>query len=117
VRLFWKGDWFALLIVGVVFGLLILWKYLPPRTGPGKSYTVVIESARGTEEVLVTPNDAKELIIPGPLGDTIVALQGGKVFVVTSPCPDKVCMKMGKIPDDTDFIACVPNRVVLRLKR
>lgn len=117
MHLFRRSDLFALVAVGVILGLFLFWKYVPQRTGPGESYTVVIESERGSEEILVTPNEARELLIPGPLGNTVVALRGGKVFVVTSPCPDKVCMKMGKIPDDTDFIACVPNRVVLRLKR
>ncbi len=115
MHLFRKGEWLALLVAGVVLGLFFL-KYAPPRAGRGEGYTVVIESEKGTEEILVTPEDEKELTIPGPLGKTVLAVKGGEVFVVTSPCPDKVCIKMGKIPH-IDFIACVPNRVVIRLKR
>lgn len=116
MHLFRKGEWLALLVAGVVLGLLFFLKYAPPRMDRRESYIVIIESEKGAEEILVTPEDEKELTIPGPLGKTVLAVKGGEVFVVTSPCPDKVCIKMGKIPH-IDFIACVPNRVVIRLKR
>lgn len=115
--LFRRGDWFALIAVGVVLGILVLFRYVPLGTPVPERFSVLIESAEGQREVPVTPEKDEEIAIPGPLGVTIVAIRGGKVFVVTSPCPDKVCIKTGKIPDDTDFIACIPNRVVIRMRR
>lgn len=115
--LFRKGDWFTLLAVGVVLGILFLFRYVPFEGRTPEAFTVTIESVGGTREALVTPEKNEEIALSGPLGVTIVAIRGGKVFVVTSPCPDKVCIKTGKIPDDTDFIACVPNRVFIRVRR
>lgn len=115
--LFRRSDWFTLLAVGVVLGILFLFRYVPFESRPQGSFTVTIESMKGIQEVLVTPEKNEEIPLSGPLGVTIVAIRGGKVFVVTSPCPDKVCIKTGKIPDDTDFIACIPNRVFIRMRR
>lgn len=115
--LFRKSDWFVLGAVGIVLGMLFLFRYVPFGTQVAERFSVIIESAEGEREVLVTPERNEEIAVSGPLGVTIVAIRQGKVFVVTSPCPDKVCIKTGKIPDDTDFIACIPNRVVIRMKR
>ncbi|MCS7242999.1 MAG: NusG domain II-containing protein [Candidatus Caldatribacterium sp.] len=115
--LFRKSDWFTLGAVGVVLGILFLFRYVPFASHAPERFTVTFESMEGMQEVLVTPERDEEIALRGPLGVTIVAIRGGRVFVVTSPCPDKVCIKTGKIPDDADFIACVPNRVFIRIRR
>jgi hypothetical protein len=43
-----------------------------------------------------------------------VKIEGGKVWVSSSPCPDHICIEMGKIPDNGGFIACIPNRIIIR---
>lgn len=116
--LFRRGDWFVLGAVGIVLGMLFLFRYVPfERSEHPERFSVVIESVEGVREILVTPEKDEEIPLSGPLGVTIVAVRQGRVFVVTSPCPDKICIKTGKIPDDTEFIACIPNRVVIRVKR
>jgi hypothetical protein len=52
----------------------------------------------------------------GPRGDTIVAISGGTVRVVDSPCPDKTCVAAGPIARTGQFIACLPNRVSVTLE-
>jgi len=110
-----RNDIFPLIAVGIVFGFLLVFKYFP--LPGGSSYKVLVESDEGKREVTVTADSRETLRLRGPLGETTVAIQNGKVWVVFSPCPDKTCIKMGKIPDNTDFIACIPNRVVIRLLR
>ncbi len=115
MQLFRRGDIFSLLAIGVVFGMLLVFKYFPFPEAPSSSYRIVIESEEGQREITVAPETRETLTLRGPLGQTTVAIQGGKVWVVFSPCPDKTCIKMGKIPDNGGFIACVPNRVVIRM--
>lgn len=110
-----RNDLFPLIAVGLVFGFLFLFKYVPFQND--SSYRVILESAEGKREILVKSDTRETLKLGGPLGETTVVIQNGKVWVVFSPCPDKTCIKMGKIPDDTDFIACIPNRVIIRLVR
>lgn len=110
-----RNDLFPLIAVGLVFGFLFLFKYVSFRDD--SSYRILLESAEGKREILVTPDTRETLNLRGPLGETTVVIQNGRVWVVFSPCSDKTCIKMGKIPDNTDFIACIPNRVVIRLLR
>ena len=58
----------------------------------------------------------KELSIPGPLGDTIVVIRNGKAFVQDSPCRDKTCVRMPPISRPGEWIACLPNRVFVRVQ-
>jgi hypothetical protein len=111
-----RNDIFPLIAIGIVFGFLLVFKYLPV-SGNSSSYRVRIESEEGKREITVTMDSRETLHLHGPLGETTVAIQNGKVWVIFSPCPDKTCIKMGKIPDNTDFIACIPNRVVIRMVR
>lgn len=105
------GDWLVLIAVAVVLISLFLFQYFP-----SDSYLLVIESQEGKQEIEVTPTTNLTLTVTGPLGDTLIVIQAGQTWVAYSPCPDKVCMEMGKIPDNGGFIACVPNQVVIRAK-
>lgn len=46
-----------------------------------------------------------------------IVLSGGGVYIASADCPDRLCVKTGKITRPGEAIACVPNRVVVRLKR
>ena len=58
----------------------------------------------------------REILLHGPLGETQVKIVAGKVRVTSSPCPRKICIGMGEIQSSGDLLACVPNRVVLRIE-
>ena len=54
--------------------------------------------------------------VTGPLGDMVIQVRGGQVRVVSSPCPHKLCVRMGWANRAGDLIVCVPNRVVVRVE-
>lgn len=49
----------------------------------------------------------------GPLGRTLIEIKDGHARIVSSPCPCKVCVRMGTIGREGGAIACVPNRIVV----
>ncbi len=53
--------------------------------------------------------------VPGPLGKTMVIIHDGEVYVPESPCLNKICIKTGHISLAGEMIACVPNKVVVRI--
>ncbi|GAK48874.1 hypothetical protein U14_00085 [Candidatus Moduliflexus flocculans] len=53
--------------------------------------------------------------VPGPLGTTIVEIHDGHVHVAESPCSNKLCVKTGRIHLTGQLIACLPNKVVVRI--
>jgi len=94
----------------VALGLVLL---LMPR-GSGRPAAVVVEGADGFR-VVVPLSEERTVEVPGPLGETIVEVREGTTRVVSSPCPDKVCIAMGTASRPGEALVCVPNGVVVRI--
>lgn len=75
--------------------------------------TVVVSSG---EDEWVFPMDSDRTVrIPGCIGVTEISVSRGGVQVLDSPCQNKLCMSSGVIKSPGEFIACVPNRVFIRI--
>lgn len=60
--------------------------------------------------------DTSHLIdVTGPLGISIVEIKKDKVRMLSSPCPDHICMEMGWITEPGQVITCVPNRIIIKI--
>ncbi len=81
--------------------------------GGGKSSSVIIE-ASGKRWIYPLGADRTERV-HGPIGDTVVVISGGKAFIQDSPCRDKICIQMGKISGHRQWIACLPNKVIVSI--
>ena len=51
----------------------------------------------------------------GPLGQTVVEIRDGRARIVDSPCPDKLCVRAAPISKPGQWIACLPNKVFVRI--
>jgi len=54
--------------------------------------------------------------IPGPLGLTTVEIHGKAVHVTDSPCKNKTCIAAGDIVAAGQWVACLPNKVFVRIE-
>jgi len=69
---------------------------------------------RGSGREWVYPLDAREtVIVPGPLGNTVITIGGGYACVESSPCLNQVCVSAGRINRQGAWTACLPNNVLL----
>ena len=87
----------------------------------------VIGAAGGSDlEIRVTTNgeealvhslgdDAEELTVRGYVGDSYLEVKDGRVRMIDSACPDKLCVKTGWISRPGESIVCLPNRVVIEI--
>lgn len=48
-------------------------------------------------------------------GTNILKIEDGKAFMLHADCPDKLCVKSGKISFVGETVVCLPNRVMLEL--
>jgi hypothetical protein len=69
---------------------------------------VVARQSLSSDETVTIP-------VEGPLGTTMVEIVGDRAHVVSSPCPDKVCIRMGWLRRVGDYSACLPNRVLVEV--
>ena len=44
-----------------------------------------------------------------------IKIEDGKVWVTDASCPDKLCVKQGKIDKDGQSVICLPNKVVIKI--
>ena len=76
-------------------------------------------TAKGkTVEILINGNSFRYPLSENrelETGHLTVVVQDGKVWVKDSDCPDKVCEHTGKIGYENQTIACVPNKVIVRI--
>ena len=79
-----------------------------------------MEIAPALNQVLGAQGEGRQrqvaVAIPGPHGETVVAIRDGRACVVSASCPNKVCMGMGAAARQGELIACVPNALLLRVE-
>lgn len=83
------------------------------RAGVGERVVILVDG----ETRFVAGLDAERTVrLEGPLGETLVSIGDGRVCVLDSPCPHKVCMGMGAVSRGGELVACVPNRLLIRIE-
>ncbi|MBW8004129.1 MAG: hypothetical protein FVQ80_19430 [Planctomycetes bacterium] len=52
----------------------------------------------------------------GPSGRCTILIRDGAVRVIESDCPEKICIKKGKISQAGEWLACLPNKVFISIQ-
>ena len=100
-------------LVAALAVLVLVSFLLPLQQGVGTQ--VVVSS--GDKILFVAPLNQDHLVgLSGPLGTTQLQISSGAAQVLSSPCPQKICIGMGKVRNSGDLLACVPNRLVIRIE-
>ena len=103
-------DWAAAALSLAVFALSLVLT----AAGAGGESVVVIEGPRGA---WAYPLQAEtDVDVTGPLGVTRVHVRGGSAWVSDSPCTNKICVAMGHIARPGLWVACLPNRVFVKIE-
>lgn len=82
-------------------------------TGGEKNPNVLIQ-ASGQEWIYPLRED-RQVTVSGPLGEELIRIEDGKAFVEYSPCPNQICIQQGKISKPGQWIACLPNKIFIRI--
>lgn len=82
-------------------------------TQPGERVVVEVNGQVVQQLDLQVP---QQVIISGSIGKTIIEIGQGTARVLDSACPEKICVKTGKIHRAGELIVCVPNKVVVKIE-
>jgi hypothetical protein len=102
-------DWFFL-VLSLTLTVGTAWAVLTPTEAPLR---VEVEDSSGT--AIYPLNEDRHIEAKGPLGVTEIYIAQGKAWVHDSPCTNKVCIAMGVIHNSGQFVACLPNKVFVRI--
>ncbi len=98
-----------LLLVGILLLAALLLFAL--TLGTRESGAEAVVTVDGTEVGRYPLSKAGTFPLNG--GTNILVIENGEAWVTEANCPDKICMGMGKISRNGEFIACLPNRLLI----
>lgn len=104
-----RGDWLIVLSLLTASLLGLVWL----ATAPGGSYVVV--TSAGLVCFTAPINHPHSVDLDGPLGKTHLIIDDQGARISSSPCPRKICIAMGSASRTGDLLACVPNRILVRI--
>ena len=107
-----KGDRLLILFILFIGLILFLWNHVSSESG---QYLFIFHDKDLIHRIPLNKN--WDLDIKGDLGITHIVVRNGTVWIAKSPCPQKICMHMGKIANHGQSIVCIPNRIVLVIKK
>lgn len=104
-----RGDMLVAAIYLLAVGCITFFIFDTNSTG------VEVEIKTASNTFLYQLNKNTELTFDGPLGETLVSIQDERVFVTDSPGPLKICIKRGEIYKQGQWLACLPNKIFIRI--
>ena len=104
-KLITKKDLILFLVV-LIIGVAGV--FLMNSAEKGRSATIVVDG-KTKESVSLDQDFEKEI------NGVFICCENGEVYVKESVCPDKVCVRSGKISKSGESIICAPNRVAIKI--
>ncbi len=98
----------------VVFVVFTTAAFIINSIQPENSIAVVTVNGKTTEQIDLTQD--KEFEIKTEHGKNTVLVKDGKVYMQEATCPDKLCVRHGKLQNKYDAIVCLPNKVIIEYK-
>jgi hypothetical protein len=96
----------AVVVVATV-GLAVL----QPRGG--RAVEALVRCSDGERRVRLDVDQV--LTCEGPLGQTVLSVEDGRIAIVEAPCRLQLCRRMGSTNDPSRSLVCIPNRVQVRI--
>ena len=86
---------------------------LPRTAGGNHSQAQVVVSGEKALTLDLSRDGVHDVL--GAIGVTRIEVRGGKVRVLSSPCPRQICRHGGWIGDPGTLLVCLPNEIVIRV--
>ncbi|MBQ3648274.1 MAG: NusG domain II-containing protein [Spirochaetia bacterium] len=98
----------ALSVILIAMSLIAL-------SGNSEGTPIAVIRVKDTEYIYPL-NQPRELEFTGELDKAHLIIHDGCIEFVQSPCRDKVCIHMGQARKEGDFLACLPNRIIVTVE-
>lgn len=99
-------------LLGVLFVLAVSLIFVLPASVISGGTEVIVRSGDRVVARYSLDQD-RSFNVSGPLGDTIIEIEAGRAGIKSSPCPHKICVRMGKIGSEGGVIVCIPNKITV----
>lgn len=100
-----------LFAVGIIAFFLLLAGALYLLTSSGEAGAYVLVCVDGREEARYLLSEDGEYALNG--GTNTLIIEDGYAYLLDAKCPDKLCVKQGRIHYDGQCITCLPNKLTV----
>lgn len=107
---FKPADFFFIALSAALIAISIM-----TLTGDSSPETKVVIKVKDAEYIYPLTQE-QDLTFDGELGKSHIIIHDGCVEFEDSPCRDKICIHMGQGKKDGDFLACLPNRIIVTVQ-
>ena len=104
-----KAD-IVLILILLIISFLPLLSYIDKSNGD--SFTITLDNHKYGEYSL--SNDTT-FAIDGNIGEIDILVENGKVCIVETSCPKKICKKFGATSSVLKPIVCIPNKLIIEV--
>lgn len=112
-----KGDIVIFITIGFVILLSTILFYTPKKEA---KVLKIYQNSTEYASFSLSPKYARTFYVPTSnepnAGYNRIRIENGEVSITESTCPNKDCIKMGKISQAGDMLICLPHKLILRLE-
>ena len=81
---------------------------------PKNSTALITVDGKEAKKIDLTKD--QEFDINTQYGTNSILVKDGKIYMKDASCPDKLCVRHGKLQNKYDAIVCLPNKVIVEYK-
>jgi len=105
-----RADWAVVILAAAL--LPVLYAKLWFSQGYGHQASISVD---GEVVETLSLDKARELRVKGSLGVSILEVRDYRIRFLDSPCRSKACVHGGWLKEAGHLLACLPNRVTVRI--
>ena len=108
-----RNDIILIIVIALLIISSFVWWFIASLDSPSRLYVNIYYD----DKILYsTPLDEDhEYKIDGKVGEVIVVIEDGYVYVKEAECPNHYCVLEGKKKNNNDTITCLPNLVFVKI--
>lgn len=106
-----KSD---IILIGVIVLVALAGLLIFSFRGSGREVVVYRD---GTEVYRFELDSSEKIVLEGKDGqENELVIEDGKAYISYATCPDKICVKQGKITKEGETIVCLPHKIVVAIE-
>lgn len=114
MRRWGRGDG---LLLAVLLILLLGAYLLPGSKGGGSLYAEISIEGELYRRIKLTGHRGRDsLALATARGQNVVVVEDEEIFVLEADCPDRICVRTGRLSKAGDTAACLPHKILIEVK-
>lgn len=107
-----KGEKLVFISIAVLVVVLLIAGSLVNYFMPAGNVVITIDNK---EYKTISLKENERIVIENEYGKNVIIIKDGQVFMETGNCPDKTCVKQGKVMKTGQSIVCLPHRLTVTI--